>query len=262
MSGEEPMKTALIVGTGVEFSTTEGEWSEIASPYGASITMVNIGDQPVAILRRHGPATNVPPHLVNYRANMLALQEMGVERVIATAAVRSMRQGLPPGSLVVLGDFIDFTKHREPTIYDRPGPKVTHTDFSTPYCPEISGALEQTAAELGIRLGKRAIYVCVDGPRYETPAEVRMFAKWGGDVVGMTESPEVVFARELGMCYATLAIVSNLAAGISEKPVSHKEVVEQVSSRQKEVRSLLERAVTLIPETRSCCATPTGESSA
>lgn len=256
------MKTALIVGTGVDFSTTEGEWSEIASPYGASITMVNIGDQPVAILRRHGPAMNVPPHLVNYRANMLALQEMGVERVIATAAVGSMRQDLPPGSLVVVGDFIDFTKHREPTIYDRPGPKVTHTDFSTPYCPEISGALEQAAAEFGIRLGKRATYVCVDGPRYETPAEIRMFAQWGGDVVGMTGVPEVVFARELGMCYATLAIVSNLAAGISEKPLSHKEVVEQVSRRREEVGSLLERAVALIPQTRSCCATPTGESSA
>ena len=254
------MRLGFIIGTGMSFLAPGEEWTEIATPYGASITTTSAAGQPIAVLRRHGAALNVPPHMINYKANMLALKEMGVERVVATAAVGSMRKDLAPGSLAVIQDFIDFTKHRETTIYDGPMPSVVHTDFSTPYCPEVSAAVEQAAKELGIPLGKRVTYVCVDGPRYETPAEIRMFAQWGGDVVGMTGVPEVVLAKELGMCYSSVAVISNFAAGISERPLSHQEVVEQVSKCRGQMRSLLEGTVVLIPETRTCCQPPSGGS--
>lgn len=247
------MRIGFIIGTGMDLLAPGEEWTEVASPYGASISTANAAGQPVVVLRRHGPAMNVPPHLINYKANMLALKEMGVERVIATAAVGSMRKDLLPGSLAVVQDFIDFTKHRETTIYERPMPSVVHTDFSTPYCPEMSAAMEQAGKEFDIPLGRRVTYVCVDGPRYETPAEIRMFAQWGGDVVGMTGVPEVILARELGMCYASLAVVSNFAAGISDRPLSHQEVIERVSACREQIRSLLERTIALIPESRACC---------
>jgi len=250
------MRTALIVGTGMDLRASGGQSVEVASPYGAAITTTTLGGEQVAILKRHGPSSNVPPHLINFRANMLALQEMGIERIIATAAVGSMRKDLPPGSLAVVEDFIDFTKRRDPSIYDRPGPKAVYTDFSVPYCPEVSEAIETAAKELDIPLAKRVTYVCVDGPRYETPAEVRMFIKWGGEVVGMTGIPEVVFARELGMCYAALAISSNFVPGVGDRPISHQEVTECVSSRCEQIYALLDRAIALIPQERSCCLPP------
>jgi len=254
------MRIGFIIGTGVDFLAPGEEWTEVASPYGASITTATVAGQPVAVLRRHGPAQNVPPHLINYKANMLALKEMGIERVIATAAVGSMRKDLPIGSLAVVGDFVDYTKRRDTTIYDRPMPSVSHTDFSTPYCPEISAAMEQAAEELRIALGKRVTYLCVDGPRYETPAEIRMFAQLGGDVVGMTGVPEVIIARELGICYGSLAVVSNYAAGVGDGPISHQEVVERASACQSTIRSLFEGAIALIPEARACAETTCGSS--
>lgn len=250
------MRIGVIIGTGVDMLPSGEEWPQIASPFGACITTTNIAGQPVALMRRHGPGLNTPPHLINYRANILAFKDMGVQQVLATAAVGSMHEDLPPGSLGIVQDFIDFTKHRETTIYDVPGPEVVHTDFSTPYCPEISAAMERAAGELGIPLARQVTYVCVDGPRYETPSEIRMFAQWGGDVVGMTGVPEVIFARELGICYGSLAIISNYAAGISDRPLSHQEVVERVSACRNQIRSLLERTVALIPDTRTCCVPP------
>jgi len=250
------VRIGLIIGTGVDFGTSE-QWPEVRTPYGpAYAATIPLGGTEVVLLRRHGPGHNVPPHLINYRANLWALRQAGVERVLATAAVGSMRKEMPPGSMAVVGDFIDFTKSRDATIFDRPGERVVHIDFSTPYCPEVSAALEQAAAELGIRLERRLTYVCVDGPRYETPAEIRMFAQWGGDVVGMTGVPEVVLAREMGMCYGGLAVLANYAAGIGDGPLSHEEVIACVGKRRQDIQNVLERAVTIIPTTRGCCSLP------
>jgi 5'-methylthioadenosine phosphorylase len=249
------MKTALILGTGMDLHVAGQAWEAI-SPYGSAITTTVIGGEKLAILKRHGPALTIPPHLINYRENILALRHMGIERIIATAAVGSLRKDLPPGTMAVLGDFIDFTKHREPSIFVTPGTEVVHTDFSKPYCEEVSAAIEQAAAELGIPLAGRVTYLCVDGPRYETPAETRLFAKWGADVVGMTGVPEVVFARELGICYGSLAISSNYAPGIGDRPISHREVIECVTTRSEEIYNLLHRAVALMPQTRACCLPP------
>lgn len=250
------MKTGLIVGTGADSLVRSGEWRETNTPYGeAFIADITLGDREVVLMRRHGPGLNVPPHLVNYRANMMALRLAGVTHVLSTAAVGSLRRDLKPGDLAVIEDFIDFTKRRECTIYDTPAEVVHHTDFSVPYCPAVSAAISQASTDLGAEMARGMVYVCVDGPRYETPAETRMFAQWGGDVIGMTGVPEVVIARELGLCYGSMAIVTNYAAGISERPLSHQEVVEMVSDKAGQVYAILERTVASLPEDNHCCST-------
>lgn len=249
------MKIGLIAGTGMEVLAPAHQWSEMVTPYGPAYTATTLlGERQVGLIRRHGPGLNVPPHLINYKANIWALREMGIQRVLATAAVGSIRPDLGPGSLAVIHDFIDFTKRRGTTIFDVPGDAVVHTDFSTPYCPEISSAIEKAAHELGIEMSPRVTYLCVDGPRYETPAEIRMYAKLGGEVVGMTGVPEVILARELGMCYGALAIITNSAAGLDgNRPLSHQDVVECMTNRRQEVIDLLGRAVRLFPDAKTCC---------
>jgi len=247
----------LIAGTGTHFLSPKEQWSEVATPYGPAYLAAGVlGGKELVLLRRHGPASNIPPHLINYRANLWALRQAGVKRVLATGAVGSLRKEIKPPSLAVVCDFIDFTRQRETTIPDRQETAVVHTDFSIPYCPETSAALEQAAAESAIALGRRVTYVCVDGPRYETPAEVRMFAKLGGDVIGMTGVPEVILAREMGLCYAALAIVTNYATGILNRPVSHEDVIECVVECRQQVQEVLERTAAIVPETRACCAPP------
>jgi 5'-methylthioadenosine phosphorylase len=238
------MRIGLILGTGMDSLADQTEWSEVRTPYGlANISTSRIGGQEITLLRRHGPLLNVPPHLINYQANMWALRDAGVKCVIATAAVGSLRKDIFPGSMAVIEDFIDFTKHRVFTTFDTAGKEVVHIDFTTPYDPEISRELEESALISNKPLGRRVVLVCVDGPRYETPAEVKMFANWGGDVVGMTGVPEVTLARELGMRYAALAIVTNLAAGISEHPLSHQEVLETVTQCRDNVREIIQNTL-------------------
>ena len=257
------MGIGLIAGTGLDFLSPKERWSEVPTPYGpAYLAAAVLGGRQVVLLRRHGPASNIPPHLINYHANLWALREAGVRRVLATAAVGSLKKEVQPGSLAVVCDFIDFTRRRQTTAFDRPGAAVAHVDFSTPYCPEISGAFEQAASESGIALGRRVTYVCVDGPRYETPAEVGMFAKWGGDVVGMTGVPEAVLAREMGMCYGALAIVTNYAAGILDRPISHQDVLKCVADCRRQVQNILERAAAKLSKTCACCRAMDDESTA
>jgi 5'-methylthioadenosine phosphorylase len=132
---------------------------------------------------------------------------------------------------------------------------VTHTDFSEPYCPELRAGVEEAAAGLDIDLLPRGTYLCADGPRFETPAEIALFAQWGADVVGMTGLPEAVFAREAGLCYAAVAIVTNFAAGLTPHPVDHSEVVARVAQDAERVRGLLMAAAGRIPDDRGCkCA--------
>ena len=248
------MKVGLIIGTGLDSIAESAKWSEVSTPYGpASLSSSTLGGKQVALLRRHGPMLNVPPHLINYHANIWALKELGVESIIATAAVGSLRTDTPPGSLAVVDDFIDFTKHRSNTIFDKVGDRVVHVDFTSPYCPMISKALHNSAATAGFKMSRPVTYLCVDGPRYETPAEIRMFSRWGADVVGMTGVPEVIFAREMGICYGTIAMISNFAAGISERPLSHQEVVAAVLERCRDVERIIQGAIAVLPDDRKCC---------
>jgi len=248
------VKIGIIVGTGMNDLAKGLEWAEVSTPFGYTVTAtIQFGGREVVVVRRHGPGLNVPPHLINYRANLWAMRDAGVKPVLATAAVGSLRRPIKPSTLAIVRDFIDFSKRGNLTIYDTPGERLRHIDLSRPYCPLLSSVIEQAAAEIGVELGPRVVYVCVDGPRYETPAEVKMFAKMGGDVVGMTSAPEAILSRELDMCYGSLAIVTNYAAAFGEHKLEHDDVAAAAKQLQPTIRAILERAVALIPETGNGC---------
>jgi 5'-methylthioadenosine phosphorylase len=242
---------AIIGGTGLE--TLPSEWTTrqttLQTEFGpAAVTFAALNGLEIILVPRHGAAHDLLPHQINYRANIAALRELGIRKALATNAVGSLRLDLPPGSLIALDDFLDFTRARPVSFWERTGaeqeasPRETaqfHTDFSYPYCPALRSALLEAAADLDAPLLPRGVYVCSDGPRFESPAEVRMFAQLGGDVVGMTGLPEAVFAREAGICYAAVAIVTNFAAGITPARIDHNEVIARMSAQVEQVRALL-----------------------
>src|SRR5690606_29757669 len=178
----------------------------------------------VAFMPRHGKGHSIPPHRINYRANIWGLKMLGVEVILATAAVGSINPEMKPGNFVIVDQFLDFTKGRTSTFFDDGSQGVVHVDVTEPYCPAVREVLIETGRELGLRLHDRGTYVCVEGPRFETAAEIRAFRILGGDVVGMTSVPEAVLAREAGICYAAMAMVTNMGAGMEERPLSHEEV--------------------------------------
>ncbi len=209
-------KTAIVAGTG--FYDIPGialERQIVTTPYGEALVFLGQGEHShLVFLTRHGPQHSTPPHMINYRANMKALQMLGVKRVLATYAVGSINQEIPPLGLAVLDDFLDFTNGRPLSFFDGGESGVAHTDMSQPYCPELSQQLRDLAPQFGLELYPRATYVCCNGPRFETPAEIRMYAQFGGDVVGMTGATELVLARELGLHFAAVALSINWAVGI------------------------------------------------
>ncbi len=249
------LKIAIIGGTGVYENPFLEEPQELVVETGYGRALFCRGfykDREIYFLARHGAGHGVPPHLVNYRANIAALKKLHIDAVISTAAVGSVRQGMPPGSRVVIDQFIDFTKGRTSTFYEGGGNGVVHVDLTVPYCPELRRAILRAGRALRETLVDGGCYLCAEGPRFETPAEIRMFAHWGGDLVGMTNVTEVVLAREAGLCYATIALVSNFAAGISVTPLSHEEVLEEMARGKDSLDRLLLEAAAEITADRSC----------
>ncbi|UOF89688.1 S-methyl-5'-thioadenosine phosphorylase [Fodinisporobacter ferrooxydans] len=224
----------------------------IATPYGdVSLHIGRLQGKTVAFMPRHGKGHAVPPHKVNYRANIWALRSIGVQQILATAAVGSLHAGLQPGSLVLVDQFIDFTKQRPVTFFE--GEQgVVHIDMTDPYCGRLRGEVSKAADCLGIVLQASGTYVCTEGPRFETPAEIRMFAGFGGDVVGMTSVPEVVLAKEQEMCYATVAMVTNYCAGISKEALTHREVMEVMQANVANVRELFYQVIEDSSGERTC----------
>jgi len=254
MKSYDTAEIAIIGGTGLESLLEGSKRINVGTPYGFSspISIGFVSGRKVAFLPRHGPTHSIPPHKVNYRANVYALSKIGVKRIIATNAVGAINLSFKPGDMVIPHDLIDFTKGRPLTFYD--GSPVTHIDFTQPYCPEIRDLLVRTARKVCGRVWDRAVYVCTEGPRYETPAEIRMFRILGCDVVGMTGVPEAILARELEMCYATLCFVSNMAAGISGR-LTAKEVIKVSKMVIPKVKQILSDVIRHLPEERSCpCA--------
>jgi 5'-methylthioadenosine phosphorylase len=244
----------VIGGTGLEVLLTSGEQVRVGTPYGLAppITVGKIDGETVAFLPRHGPGHAVPPHRVNYQANIYALHNLGVKRIIATNAVGAINRRLKVGGCVVPHDFIDFTKLRRLTYYD--DAPVTHVDVSQPYCPELRSTLIKTARKHGMKVPAKAVLVCTEGPRYETPAEIEMFRRLGCDVVGMTGIPEAVLARELEICYATLCFITNMAAGI-QKRLTADEVLAIAREKTPIIKQVLRDTIKHLPATRRCpCA--------
>ncbi|MEW5784601.1 MAG: S-methyl-5'-thioadenosine phosphorylase [Bacillota bacterium] len=255
-------KIAFIGGTGVYYQSLLEEPHDriVETRFGSALMRQGrYKGHTVYFIARHGVSHAVPPHLVNYRANITALRQLKVDAVIATAAVGTLRAEITPGSLVLIDQFIDWTKNRPLTFFDGTGGRVVHVDYTEPYCPAVRGAVLKAAAALGQRLVDGGCYVCTEGPRFETPAEIKMIAQWGGDLVGMTNVPEVTLAREAGLCYATLALATNYAAGISENPLTHEEVLEEMARGKAALEQLLMASVEEISVEKRCrCAGAAG----
>ncbi|MGE5397821.1 MAG: S-methyl-5'-thioadenosine phosphorylase [Chitinophagales bacterium] len=245
----------IIGGTGVYDPAILNDIEDhvIETDYGdAAVKLGNYKGFPVAFMARHGENHSVPPHLINYRANIKAFQQLGVKRIISTAAVGSLNFDFKPGSLIIVNQFLDFTRGRNCTFYDGGKNGVVHVDVTEPYCPEIREALYNSAKSLDIEVFDGGTYVCTEGPRFETGAEIKMFKLLGGDVVGMTAVPEVVLARELGICYATVAVVTNYAAGIVPGRLTHSEVVGYMRENVINIRNTIMHAVNIIPQNPQC----------
>jgi 5'-methylthioadenosine phosphorylase len=242
----EHFDIAVLGGVGFN-SHKDFESMEVHTPYGevtAYLTMIR--GKEIAVIPRHSGKNHIPPHRINYKANIWAVYSLGVKRVISTNSVGSMR-GHPVGSFVVLDDFIDFTRSRPSTFYDN---TTVHVDVSEPYCPEIRTALKGALEKEGLAYTE-GIYACTEGPRFETRAEIRMMSQFA-DVVGMTGVPEVILAKELSLCYASLAIVTNQACGMTTQKLTADEVTEVVGKAEEAIFEIISDTIESLPKNRSC----------
>ena len=209
---------AIIGGSGLtKLAGLEGIRREtLQTPYGAPsapITFGTVRGNPVAFLARHGDAHTIPPHRINYRANISALAEAKPDYVLAIATVGGIRADLTPGSLVVPDQIIDYTYGREFTYFDGGEATVVHVDFTQPYCERLRTRIVEAAERASERVVLGGTYGATQGPRLESAAEIDRMERDGADVVGMTGMPEAALARELGLCYAAIGVVVNHAAG-------------------------------------------------
>jgi 5'-methylthioadenosine phosphorylase len=227
----------------------------VETPYGkVNVDIGRLGEQSIVFMSRHGKGHTVPPHSVNYRANIWALKELGVQKIIATAAVGSLSSRFKLGDIVLLEQFLDFTKSRPQTFYEGGDQGVLHLDMTEPYCKSVQSVILNAAKASvpSISIKEGATYVCTEGPRFETPAEIRMYQILGGELVGMTSVPEVVLAKELGMCYAAIGMVTNEAAGIADHPLTHAEVLESMKITGKTVAQLIKETFQVIRPEQDC----------
>ena len=217
----------------------------VETQYGEAAVLTGMWHgQQIAFVTRHGGDHSIAPGAINYRANVRALADLGAEAVFAVNVVGSMLAEYGPGTFVLVDDFIEFTTGRDCTFHDQPG-EVKHTDMTGVYDPDLRALMTQAAALEGVQLGKGATYVCTNGPRFETPAEIRMYALMGAGVVGMTGYPEVALAREAGIPYASVAVVSNVAAGMFNGAISHDKIWDMLETTKEPLMRLLGRAVQL-----------------
>jgi 5'-methylthioadenosine phosphorylase len=214
-----------------------------------------VGDVRVAFIPRHGSSHQFPPHRVPYRANLWAMKELGVSRVVGPCAVGSLQVGVRPGDFVVCDQLVDRTRTREDTFYD--GPETTHISFADPYCPTMRGEAVKQARDLGIPVHERGTVVVIQGPRFSTRAESAWFAAQGWEVINMTQYPEAVLARELELCYANVSLVTDYDVGAGDvPPVTHDEVIRVFTENNSRLRDLLFGMIPALPAERDCpCAT-------
>jgi len=254
LKSSRKVDVAIIGGTGLESLLKDAEQTRIGTPYGLPppISIGEIDGVHVAFLPRHGVQHCVPPHEVNYRANVYALYMMGAKRIITTNAVGAINPSFKPGDLVVPHDLIDFTKFRQFTFYD--SAPVTHIDVTQIYCPEARLILIESMRKRDLHGHDRAVLVCTEGPRLETPAEIEMFGRLGCDIVGMTGAPEAALARELEICYATICFVTNMAAGMQAR-LTASELVEMAKKKCSVIEQILRDTVKNLSKERHClCA--------
>jgi 5'-methylthioadenosine phosphorylase len=230
------------------------------TPYGPPSARIRLGElegTKVAFMPRHGDGHDLPPHRINYRANVWAMREVGARRILGPSACGSLKPELAPGTFVICDQFVDRTRGREDTFYD--GPQTTHVSAADPYCHDLSRILVESAREEGIEVVEGGTVVVIGGPRFSTRAESRWFSAAGWDVVNMTQYPEAWLARELELCYANVMLVTDYDVGLEEmpqvQPVSVDVAFQVFNENLDRLRALLFRAVPKIGPKPDCtCA--------
>jgi 5'-methylthioadenosine phosphorylase len=263
LQAEDRADVGVFGGSGF-YSLMEGfnqvEQVSVQTPYGApsdTIAIGRMGDVRVAFLPRHGPHHHLPPHAINYRANLWAMAQLGVTRLIAPTAAGSLQPHIKPGEFVICDQFVDRTYARQQTFYD--GPRVVHISSADPYCPDLRQQSIDVANELAIGVHDRGTVVVIQGPRFSSRAESRWYSSQGWEVINMTQYPEVVLARELEMCYVNIALITDYDAGLEGepgiRPVSVAEVIQVLNASNERVRRLIELLVPRLSAARTCPCT-------
>lgn len=245
---------AIIGGTGVYDPKLLENAKEVKmrTPYGPPSDTIQVGElsgRRVAFLPRHGRKHTIRPTDVNSRANIFALKKLGVQRIVAPSTVGSLTEEFKPGDIVFIDQFIDRTTRREQSFYAKE--QVCHISVAEPMCPELRQTMMTAADHLDIKIHKTGTYVCIEGPRFSTKAESRMFRMWGGDVVGMTLVPECVLAREAQMCYSCIATVTDYDVW-KDEPVCVATVKKTMKKNVEKVKSIIAEAIPQIPRKRGC----------
>lgn len=243
------VEIAIIGGTGFSsLKTLEITKREMAqTPFGppsSPLVYGNMYGNEVVFLARHGSGHTIPPHSINYRANIWALKNIGIKYVIAIASVGGLAEDTPPAKIVIPNQIIDYTYSRKNTFFDRDLEEVVHIDFTHPYDEEVRQKLIQAGRDAGVDLVDHGVYGATQGPRLETAAEIVKMARDGCTLVGMTGMPETALARELELQYATLAVVANWAAGIHGETIEMAEIEKHVETGMNHVKKILEKLMT------------------
>jgi 5'-methylthioadenosine phosphorylase len=233
--------------------------TSVETPFGepsAPIAVGTIDGRTVAFLPRHGAKHELPPHRINFRANVWALKELGITRIIGPCAAGSLQPDVKPGQFVVCDQLVDRTTGRRDTFYD--GPVTTHVSFADPYCPELRSLMVDGARANSIEVNERGTVVTIQGPRFSTRAESKWYRDAGWEVINMTQYPEAYLARELEICYVNVSLITDYDVGVEGEvaAVSHEAVLEVFNANNDKLRQLLFSVIPSIPSERTCpCGT-------
>jgi 5'-methylthioadenosine phosphorylase len=239
---------AALIG-GVAFPSMQScEELSVSTPYGdVPLYLSKIGNRNIALISRHaGDAKHLPPHMINYCANIYAIYKLGIKKIISTNSVGTMKNH-PVGSFFLPNDFIDLTRNRPSTFFNE---RTVHADVSEPYCPQIRDLIKDSLERKNVGFSE-GVYVCTEGPRFETKAEIRMMRQFG-DVVGMTGLPEVVLEKELNMCYASICTVTNDACGLGNGKMTVSEVLDTLANINEKLQAVILDVLQSLPRQNSC----------
>ncbi|MEW6523573.1 MAG: S-methyl-5'-thioadenosine phosphorylase [Bacillota bacterium] len=244
-------------GSGFYRFAADVEEVKVDTPFGPPsdyLALATIAGRKVAFLPRHGRGHTLPPHMINYRANIWAMKELGVTRVISPIAAGSLQPHVRPGDFVLCDQFVDRTSGRKDTFYD--GPVTTHISTADPYCPELRKLAAQCARELGINVHTTGTVVVIQGPRFSTRSESHWFSRQGWEVINMTQYPEVTLALEMGMCFLNISLITDYDVGLEGRdevvPVTQSEVLRVFQANNEKLKGLLEVLIGRMPPSRGC----------
>lgn len=234
------MNKAIIGGTGVYNVYKVTAKKEIETEYGKAIfDVLDVDGEEICFFSRHGSDHSVPPHKVNYKANMAGLKAIGITHIYGMVMVGSIDEDVREGSIVVIDDFLDFTSGRDATFFNGDNGVVHHVDMTDPYCSNLRTKFINKAEELGVEVVKTGVYVSTNGPRFETRTEIKMYQLVGGTVVGMTNVPEVVLAKELEMCYSAIGLISNMGCGMTNENLAQRDHRGTITQAKEDVTNII-----------------------